>query len=135
MISFHSSSSKNFKYFYIFYGRVLYHKEFTSLSDPRFIQLTPRLFIPLCILLHSILRENTRLYIADATSLPVFHALQKSIVAVKITPANIDEQSVLDDMMRDFKGGLFADKGFISQALFKKLHQRELKLIPRIRKT
>src|SRR3990167_9048924 len=57
-----------------------------------------------------------------------------SIVAVKITPGNVDERSVLDEMTRNLKGTLFADKGFISQDIFKKLFQRGLKLITGIRK-
>lgn len=57
-----------------------------------------------------------------------------SIVAVKITPANVDERTLLDEMTQNLKGSLFADKGFISQDLFKKLFQRELKLITGIRR-
>lgn len=55
-------------------------------------------------------------------------------MAVKITPGNVDERTLLDEMTRNLKGTLFADKGFISQELFKKLFQRGLKLITGIRK-
>ena len=44
-----------------------------------------------------------------------------SIVAVKITPGNVDERALLDEMTQNLKESLFADKGFISQDLFKKL--------------
>ncbi len=57
-----------------------------------------------------------------------------SIVAVKITPANVDERTLLDEMTQNLKGSLFADKGFISRDLFKKLFQRGLKLITGIRR-
>ena len=56
-----------------------------------------------------------------------------SIVAVKITPANVDERTLLDEMTQNLKGSLFADKGFISRDLFK-LFQRGLKLITGIRR-
>ena len=57
-----------------------------------------------------------------------------SIMAGKITPGNVDERTILDEMTRDFKGNLFADKGFISQKLFKQLFQRGLKLITGIKR-
>ncbi|MBL0941346.1 MAG: transposase, partial [Alphaproteobacteria bacterium] len=57
-----------------------------------------------------------------------------SIVAVKITRGNVDERSILDEMTRNLKGSIFADKGFISKELFKALYQRGLKLITGIRR-
>ncbi len=74
MVLFHLSPCKNFKYFYLFHVRVLHRQDFpTLLSYNRFVQLIPRLFVPLSILLHSVLGEKTGIYIADATSLPVCH--------------------------------------------------------------
>jgi len=55
-------------------------------------------------------------------------------VAVKITPGNVDERNLLDEMTQNLKGSLFADRGFISQDLFKKLFRRGLKLITGIRR-
>lgn len=57
-----------------------------------------------------------------------------SIVAVKITPGNVDERTVLDEMTRHLRGSLFADKGYISQNFFKILYQRGLKLITGIKR-
>ena len=57
-----------------------------------------------------------------------------SIIAVKITPGNVDERTVLDEMTRHLKGSLYADKGYISQNLFKTLYQRGLKLITGIKR-
>jgi hypothetical protein len=57
-----------------------------------------------------------------------------SIVAVKITPGNVDERTVLELISQNLKGNLFADKGFISKELFKKLYQRGLKLITGIKR-
>src|SRR3990172_9866344 len=168
MVVFHVSPCKVFKYFYIAYLKQRHAKEFPNLiSYNRFVQLMPRLFVPLCILLQSLFGEETGIYIADPTALPVCHNKRinrnrvfkglaargkttmgwfyglklhlvinhkGSIVAVKITPGNVDERSVLDEMTRNLKGTLFADKGFISQDIFKKLFQRGLKLITGIRK-
>lgn len=74
IVLFHLSPCKNFKYFYLFHIRALHRQDFPALlSYNRFIQLIPRLFVPLSILLHSVLGEKTGIYIADATSLPVCH--------------------------------------------------------------
>lgn len=57
-----------------------------------------------------------------------------SIVVVKITPGNVDERTVLDEITRHLKGKLFADKGYISQNLSQALYQRGLKLITGIKR-
>ena len=168
MVAFHVSPCKVFKYFYDVHVRGVHKADFpTLLSYNRFVQLMPRLFIPLCVLLQSLYGKQTGIYIADPTSLPACHNKRinrnrvfkglaargkttmgwfyglklhlvinhkESIMAVKITPGNIDERSVLDEMTRHLKGKIFADKGFISQALFKQLFQRGLKLITGIRR-
>lgn len=168
MVLFHVSPCKVFKYFYIHHVGELHKKDFPKLiSYNRFVQLMPRLFVPLCILLQSLFGEKTGIYIADPTALPVCHNKRinrnrvfkglaergkttmgwfygvklhlvinhkGSIVAVKITPGNVDERTILDEMTRHLKGYLFADKGFISKELFQKLYQRGLKLITGIRR-
>lgn len=168
MVLFHLSPCKNFKYFYTFHITHFHKGDFpTLLSYGRFVQLMPRLFVPLCVLLQSLFGEETGIYIADATSLPVCHNKRinrnrvfkglaargkttmgwfyglklhlvinhkGSIIAVKITPGNVDERTVLDEMTLHLKGSLFADKGFISQELFRKLYHRGLKLITGIRR-
>ncbi len=74
MVLFHLSPCKNFKYFYLFHVGALHQQDFPALlSYNRFVQLIPRLFVPLSILLHSVLGEKTGIYIADATSLPLCH--------------------------------------------------------------
>lgn len=168
MVLFHLSPCKNFKYFYSFHISHFHKQDFPKLlSYSRFLQLMPRLFTPLCVLLQSLFGEETGIYIADATSLPMCHNKRinrnrvfkglaargkttmgwfyglklhlvinhkGSIVAVKITPGNVDERTVLDEMTRHLKGILFADKGYISQHLFKALYERGLKLITGIKR-
>ena len=57
-----------------------------------------------------------------------------------ITPRNVDDRSVLDDMTKHLEGSFFPDKVYIlasllsaSKSLFSKLYQRGLKLITGIK--
>ncbi len=56
------------------------------------------------------------------------------VMAVKITAGNTDDRKPLEAMVADLDGQLFADKGYISKALFKRLWQRGLHLITGIRR-
>jgi hypothetical protein len=56
------------------------------------------------------------------------------IMAVKITPGNIADSTVLDEITRHLTGKLYADKGSISREMFTKLWQRGLHLITGIRR-
>ena len=61
MVLFHVSPCKVFKYFYVFYLTHLHNKDFPKLlSYNRFVQLMPRLFVPLCVLLQSLFGEDRR---------------------------------------------------------------------------
>jgi hypothetical protein len=56
------------------------------------------------------------------------------IMALKITPGNIADSSVLDEITRHLTGKLYADKGYISREVFLRLWQRGLHLITGIRR-
>ena len=56
------------------------------------------------------------------------------IMAVTITPGNIADSAVLDEITRHLSGKLDADKGYISRAVFSTLWQRGLHLITGIRR-
>jgi hypothetical protein len=74
MVMFHYSPCKNFKYFYEVHLNGFHKNDFPELiSYSRFVQLMPRMLVPLSILLHSLFGEETGVYIADATSIPVCH--------------------------------------------------------------
>jgi Transposase DDE domain len=56
------------------------------------------------------------------------------VMALKITSGNTADSTVLDEITRHLAGKLYADKGYISRALFNKLWQRGLHLITGIRR-
>jgi hypothetical protein len=56
------------------------------------------------------------------------------IMALKITPGNTADSTVLDAITQPLTGKLYADKGYIGRALFNKLWQRGLHLITGIRR-
>lgn len=57
------------------------------------------------------------------------------IVAVKITKGNVDDRKAFEEMAvkKELQGKCYADKGFISKELFKRLYQRGLMLITGIK--
>ena len=72
MVLFHLSPFKDFKHFWIHGVEQKYRSCFRLLpSYGRFVALMPRLFIPFCILVHSLRGEQTGIYIADSTRLAV----------------------------------------------------------------
>lgn len=74
MVLFHLSSFRDFKHFWLYGVEQKYRDCFGELpSYGRFVSLMPRLFLPLCVLVHSLKGEETGLYIADSTKLAVCH--------------------------------------------------------------
>jgi IS5 family transposase len=168
VVLFHLSPLKHFKAFYL-YG--IGHQHRACFGDlphyDRFVSLTPRLFVPLVVLLHSVSGEPTGVYFADSTQLAVchnrrihrhrvfdglaargktsmgwFYGLKRhfvinhkgQVVALRITPGNTADSTVLDEMTRHLAGKLYADKGYIGHELFKRLWRRGLHLITSIRR-
>jgi hypothetical protein len=56
------------------------------------------------------------------------------VMALKITPGNTADSTVLDEITQHLSGKLYADKGSISRAVFHTLWQRGLHLITGIRR-
>ena len=56
------------------------------------------------------------------------------VMALKITPGNTADSTVLDEITQHLAGKIYADKGYISRALFRTLWQRGLHLITGIRR-
>jgi hypothetical protein len=56
------------------------------------------------------------------------------IVAFRLTSGNIDDRKPVPGMAKDLKGKLFADRGYISQALSNKLMRKGILLVTRLKK-
>jgi len=56
------------------------------------------------------------------------------LLAVHLTPGNVDDRRPLEGMSKDLLGKLFGDKGYLSHALFETLYERGLELITSQRK-
>ncbi len=79
MIMYHSSYAKNFKYFYKTYIEYIHKDDFpNALSYNRFVELMPRLFAPLSVLMHLLLGDHTGTYFIDATAIKVCHSKRQS---------------------------------------------------------
>jgi len=74
MIMYHTSYAKNFKYFYKTCIEYIHKEDFSkALSYNRFVELIPRLFIPLNTLTHLLLGKETGTYFIDATTIKACH--------------------------------------------------------------
>lgn len=52
----------------------------------------------------------------------------------QVTPANVDDRKVVPELTEGIVDQLFGDKGYISEKLFKQLHEKGLQLITRLKK-
>ena len=59
---------------------------------------------------------------------------QGELLAVHLTPGDVDDRMPLPEMTKGLFGKLFGDKGYLSQALFEQLFERGLELITSLRK-
>ena len=59
---------------------------------------------------------------------------QGDLLAIHITPGNVDDRKPVPDMTTGLYGKLFGDKGYISQKLFELLYERGLQLITNLKK-
>jgi len=74
MVCFHLDAFKNFKYYYLYGVCQKNRSDYRELPCyDRFVQLMPRLFVPLMVLLHSCSGQKTGVYFVDSTKLPVCH--------------------------------------------------------------
>lgn len=77
IILFHSSNFQHFKNFYQGVVMQLLYKYFPKLpSYGRFIELMPRVIVPLTYYLNSKMGKKTGIYYVDSTALPVCHNLR-----------------------------------------------------------
>lgn len=56
------------------------------------------------------------------------------LLAVDLTPGNVDDRKPVKNMVKSLSGLLFADKGYIDSTLFKDLYDKGLKLVTGLKK-
>ena len=59
---------------------------------------------------------------------------QRQIVALKLTPGNVNDTTPVPQLTRDLIGKLFGDKGYVGQDLAHRLFRRGLVLMTRVRR-
>ena len=115
------------------------------LAPTRFMSRTPRFQRRPALDLgqqHARRLVETRPYEAVAAFMEWFFRLKLhfvvnhkgQIMALRITPGNIADSTVLDEITQHLTGKLYADKGYISREMFRRLWQRGLHLITGIRR-
>ena len=168
IIHFHQSHYRDFKTYYLQYVCEYLNAEFPNLvSYNRFIELMPRVLLPLCCYLHFRKGQVTGISFIDSTRIRVcgnkrinrnqvfkdVAALGKSsmgwffgfklhlvvndqgeLLAFCLTPGHVDDRQPVPELVQGFFGKLFADKGYISQALFELLFEAGIQLVSGIRK-
>jgi Transposase DDE domain len=56
------------------------------------------------------------------------------LLAVRFTPGNVDDRAPVPALTEDLWGKLFADRGYISQALFERLWENGLQLVTKLKR-
>jgi len=59
---------------------------------------------------------------------------QGELLSVKVTPGNVDDRAPVPTMTDSLWGKLYGDKGYLSQALFDELREKNITLITNIRR-
>ncbi len=168
MIAFHQSHYRDFKAYYQKHVQKHLGSEFPKLvSYTRFVELMPRVLVPLLFYLNQKKGQCTGISFVDSTPLKVCHnrriarhrvfsglaARGKTsmgwfygfklhlvinekgeLLALRLTPGNVDDRKPVPALAKELFGKLFGDKGYLSQALFEQLFDEGLHLITGIRK-
>lgn len=166
-IYFHQIGFRNFKSYYNNFVKVYLKHLFPNLlSYNRFLELIKNNLIPLCMFNHSLLGEQTGVYVVDSLLLKVCHVKREKqnkvfkglakkskssvgwffgfklhllindngeIMAFKLTAANVDDRKPVPELVKNLKGKLVGDKGYMSKELFDKLYAQGLHLLTKIR--
>lgn len=169
LISFHQSSYRNFKAYYIEKVQANWQQAFPGLvSYQRFVEWMPSALLPLCAYLRSCFGRCTGISFIDSTKLQVCHNRRihqhrvfkglaargktsldwffgfKLHVVVNdkgellnfvLTPGNVDDRTPVAKLLQRLFGKVFADKGYISQKLAKRLMETTgVQLITKLRR-
>ena len=169
LILFQQSHYRTFKAFYTEEVQRHLRGEFPQLvSYSRFVELMPRVLVPLTVYLHTQLGACTGISFIDSTALAVCHPARISqhrvftvdarrgktsvgwfygfklhlvvndrgeVLAFCLTPGNVDDRRPVPRLIRRLFGKLFADKGYISQALAEDLFVTQgIRLVTKLRR-
>jgi hypothetical protein len=169
LILFQQSGYRTFKGFYVQHVQEHLRAEFPGLvSYNRFVELMPRVLVPLAVYLQTQMGMCTGISFIDSTSLSVcknariaqhrvfavdarrskmsvgwFYGFKLHLVvndrgellAVCLTPGNVDDRRPVPRLARRLFGKLFGDRGYISQALAEHLFTTQsILLITKVRK-
>lgn len=168
VIHFHQAQYRNFKHSYTEYVLTHLRREFPqAVSYHRFVELMPRVLVPLLRYLQHVAGTCSGISFIDSTAIAVCHhrrigrhkvfaglaARGKTsmgwfygfklhlvvndrgeLLACHLTTGNLDDRQPVPQLVRGLFGKLFADKGYLSQALFDPLFDQGLTLITAVRK-
>jgi hypothetical protein len=57
-----------------------------------------------------------------------------NVVNAQLTPGNCDDRKPVEDLIVNFQGDMFGDKGYISKELFRTLYEKGVKLVTGLKK-
>ena len=167
LILFHHSCYRHFKGYYKNHVLKYYSEYFPNLiSYNRFVQLMPRIIVPMMAFLNSTRGKMTGISFMDSTAIAVcknkrinrnkvfkdlatrgrttmgwffgfkLHIIVNDageLISWRLTQGHVDDRAPVRSMTKKLKGKLFADKGYISQPLFKDLFNKGVHLVTTIR--
>lgn len=168
LVMFHFSHYRTFKDFYL--NCILIHHKCDfpkALSYNRFVELMPRTFMPLYVLISVLSGEETGRYYVDSTKLPACHNLRiyrnkvfkdyakrgktstgwffgfklhlifndkGQLMSFKLTSGNVDDRAPVTEMVKNLRGLLFGDRGYISQKLSNSLKDMGIELVTKVKR-
>ena len=153
LILFHSGGFRCFKHYYKEYVcKHLKHLFPRQVSYNRFVELEKEVLLPLTIFIKKVLLGTcTGISFVDSTPLRVcrnqrilihktFEGLAERgkcsmILNFMFTPGNVDDREPLKQgkFLKNIKGKLCADKGYIGQALFENLFLNGIQLVTKVK--
>lgn len=168
VIHFHQSHYRDFKAYYTEHVQKQLRGEFPQLvSYTRFVELMPRVLLPLMVYMQSLRGQCTGISFVDSTPISVCHnrriprhkvfaglaARGKTsmgwffgfklhyvvneygeILALHLSPGNVDDRKPVPILSKRLFGKLFGDKGYLSQPLFEQLFAQGLVLVTPLKK-
>ena len=146
LILFHSSGFRCFKHYYKEYVcKHLKHLFPRQVSYNRFVELEKEVLLPLTIFIKKVLLGTcTGISFVDSTvSMGWFFGFKLHLIIndkgeilnFMLTPGNVDDREPLKQgkFLKNIKGKLCADKGYIGQALFENLFLNGIQLVTKVK--